>query len=107
MAVSRTIFDVIEREKLLEHARTLGEHAIGRLRSEPKLKDKVTEVRGRGLFLGIELKAEPERVVERALERGVILNLTSKKVIRLAPPINITRDDWDRGLDLVVETLAS
>jgi len=107
MNVSKTIFDVIERERLLDHASALGEHAIARLRNEPKLKDKVLEVRGRGLFLGIEMKAEPEKVVERALERGVILNLTSKKVIRLAPPITITRAEWDQGLDLVVETLAS
>jgi acetylornithine/N-succinyldiaminopimelate aminotransferase len=107
MNVSKTIFDVIERERLLDHASALGEHAIARLRNEPKLKDKVLEVRGRGLVLGIEMKAEPEKVVERALERGVILNLTSKKVIRLAPPITITRAEWDQGLDLVVETLAS
>jgi acetylornithine/succinyldiaminopimelate/putrescine aminotransferase len=105
--VAKTIFDVIERDRLLDHAQALGEHAVARLRNEPRLKDKVAEVRGRGLFLGIELKAEPDKGVERALDRGVIINLTSKKVIRLAPPINITRDEWDQGLNLVVETLAS
>jgi acetylornithine/N-succinyldiaminopimelate aminotransferase len=106
MSVSRALFDVIEREKLLEHAARFGEHAIARLRNEPSIKSKVAEVRGRGLFLGIELKDEPQKFVDRALERGIVINLTAKKVIRLAPPINISQDQWERGLGLVIETIA-
>jgi acetylornithine aminotransferase len=107
MAVSRTIFDVIDREKLLDNAAALGERAIARLRNEPKIASKIAEVRGKGLMLGIELKQPPEKIVEKGLERGIILNLTAQNVIRLAPPINITRALWDQGLDLVVETLAA
>jgi predicted acetylornithine/succinylornithine family transaminase len=106
MSVSRTLFDVIEREKLLEHAAKLGESAMARLRNDASIKSKLVEVRGRGLFLGIELKDEPQKFVERALERGIVINLTAKKVIRLAPPINIRQDEWERGLGLVIETIA-
>ncbi len=106
MAVARTIFDVIEREKLLENASALGEHAIARLRNEPSIRDKVAGVRGRGLFLGVELKQAPERIVERALDRGLIINLTAKTVVRLAPPINIRHDQWDEGLDRLIECIA-
>jgi acetylornithine aminotransferase len=107
MSVSKTLFDVVERENLLEHAAQLGEHAVARLRNEPRLKGKVADVRGRGLFLGIELSTDPEKIVEKALERGILINLTAKKVIRLAPPINISRDQWGQGLDAVVETIAA
>ena len=107
MAVSKTIFDVIERDNLLENASSLGEHAMARLRNEPSIREKVAEVRGRGLFLGIELKNAPEKLMEKALEKGIIINLTAKKVIRLAPPVNIDRTLWDRGLDLVIQTIAS
>ena len=106
-SVSRTIFDVIEREKLVEHAATLGEHGMARLRNATAIKDKVAGVRGRGLFLGIELKDPPEKFVEKGLERGIILNLTAKKVVRVAPPINIDQKLWDQGLDLLVQTIAS
>jgi acetylornithine/N-succinyldiaminopimelate aminotransferase len=106
MSVSRTLFDVIEREKLLEHAARLGEIAISRLRSDASIKSKVTEVRGRGLFLGIELNDEPQKLIDRALGRGIVINLTAKKVIRLAPPINISQDEWERGLGLVIQTIA-
>lgn len=107
MAVSTAIFDVIERENLLAHASELGEHGMSRLRNDPKIKDKVAEVRGKGLFIGIELKQAPDKIVEKGLERGVLMNLTASKVIRLAPPINIPRAEWDAGLDLVIETIAA
>ena len=107
MAVARTIFDVIERERLLDHARSLGDHAMKRLRDDPKLRDRIVEVRGAGLFIGIELKAAPEKFVERAARAGVIANVTAQKVIRIAPPINIPRDILDRGLDILIEQIAA
>ena len=107
MAVAKTIFDVIEREKLLENAKILGEYAISRLKNDPKLSKKIVEVRGRGLMLGIELREPPEKVVEKGLSRGIIINLTAQKVIRLAPPINISRQQWEQGMDLVIQTIAA
>jgi acetylornithine/succinyldiaminopimelate/putrescine aminotransferase len=105
MAVARTVFDVIEREKLVEHAAHLGEHALARLRNEKSIQPKVDEFRGRGLFMGIELKAAPEKFMEKALARGVIINLTQTKVIRVAPPINITKAQLDEGLDAVIDVI--
>jgi predicted acetylornithine/succinylornithine family transaminase len=106
-AVARTIFDVIEKENLTLRASELGEQGMARLRGESKIKAKVQDVRGRGLFIGVELNTAPEKFAEKALEKGLILNLTSQKVIRLAPPINISTEDWQRGLDGVIETIAS
>ncbi len=58
----------------------------------------------RGYCAGVDRAVE---TVERALEKGIIINLTAKRVIRVAPPINIDRKLWDQGLDLVVQTIAS
>jgi predicted acetylornithine/succinylornithine family transaminase len=106
MGVARTIFDVIEREKLVEHAAVLGEQAVARLRNEKRIAGKIAGIRGRGLMLGIELKNEPQKLVERGLEKGVIINLTAKRVIRLAPPINISAAQWSQGLDRLVDVIA-
>ena len=106
MSVSKTIFDVIDKEHLVDHAAELGEHGLARLKNDSSIRDKVAAVRGRGLFLGIELKEPPEKLVDKGLARGVIINLTAKKVIRVAPPINIDRKLWDQGLDLLMQTIA-
>ena len=107
MAVATTIFDVIEREDLLEHARTLGTEAMNRLRDDRRIKDKIVEVRGSGLFFGIELKEPPKNLVEKAVRAGVVINVTSQKVVRVAPPINIPAKLFERGLDVLMQTLAA
>jgi acetylornithine/succinyldiaminopimelate/putrescine aminotransferase len=59
-------------------------------------------------MLGIELMTAPQPgFLERALAKGVVINLTAKQVVRLAPAINITNEDWDNGLDRVIEVLAA
>jgi predicted acetylornithine/succinylornithine family transaminase len=105
MSVARTIFDVIERENLLAHAAALGEKATARLRGNARLMAKATAVRGKGLFLGIELKEPPTKLVERALDHGVIINVTGQKIIRIAPPINVSEEEFFRGLDAMIEAV--
>lgn len=106
MSVSRTIFDVIENENLVEKASELGERAMAKLRGAASIQDKVSEVRGRGLFIGIELKSEPADYMTKSLAAGLVTNLTSKKVIRLAPPINIDAKLWDEGIERMVDLIA-
>jgi predicted acetylornithine/succinylornithine family transaminase len=107
MNVAKTILDVIEREKLVDHAMELGELAFAKLRGASKIASRITEVRGKGLFLGVELMTAPEKFLDKALAKGIIVNLTARNVIRLAPPINIGRDEWERGLDVLIELIAA
>ncbi len=107
MAVCRAIFDVIEKENLLAHVRALGDYAVGRLTAEPRVAGKIAAIRGKGLMLGIELKEAPEKLVEKGLERGIVINLTAGKVIRLAPPVNIPRELWEQGIDGVVDVIGA
>ena len=44
--------------------------------------------------------------IDKALAKGIIVNLTAQKVIRLAPPVNISNEEWDRGLDVVIDLIA-
>ncbi len=106
MAVTKRIFDVIERDKLLEHARVLGEHAVSRIKQSSAMAH-VADIRGMGLFLGLEMKQAPRQLVEKGLEKGVVINVTADKVVRLAPPINISREDLDVGIDRLIEAIAA
>lgn len=107
MAAAKTVFDVITRDDLLNKAAAQGQHALARLRSEKSIQSKLAAVRGKGLFIGIEFKEPPAQVVEKALAKGLVINLTASKVIRLAPALTIPQDQLDKGLDILIETIRS
>jgi ornithine--oxo-acid transaminase len=100
-AVAMCALDVLFEERLIERSAELGPWLLGELaglRAHPF----VTDVRGRGLFIGIEVDrrvigARP--VVDRMLARGILSKDTHGTVIRIAPPLNIPREDlaWAVG----------
>jgi 4-aminobutyrate aminotransferase-like enzyme len=99
--------DVLREEGLVERSARLGTHALERLRSE---LSGVEDIRGRGLFIGLELTdAELATRKQRALrDRGVLVGRggRSGNVLILAPPLVIEQDVLDGGLDVIVEALA-
>lgn len=109
MAVTARIFDVLQRDNLVEHAAALGDAAMARLRHFAASHPAVKNVRGRGLFIGVELDPTADGawfdgaadVVNRAMQQGLLINATQGNVLRLAPPITITAEELDRGLDLL------
>lgn len=105
-AVGLVALRVIEEEGLVERSRDLGAHMMKRLRAleSPAIKD----VRGLGLFAGIEIDprfGDARLVCEKLLAVGVLSKETHDTVIRLAPPLVIARDDLDWALDRVAETI--
>ncbi len=106
-AVSAAVFDVIERDNLLNYARSAGAVIRERL-SQPRLKNHVKAIRGAGLFIGVELAiSDALPVVRRALENGLIINVTQKNVLRLCPSLVITTAQIERGLDILEKALQS
>jgi acetylornithine/N-succinyldiaminopimelate aminotransferase len=105
MAVSSKIFDIIERDGLAERAAMLGERAMVRLRNEASIKSKVRQIRGSGLMLGIDLNEPPQKFLERALAAGIIANLTAQTVIRLAPALTISEEQWNQGLERLIRVI--
>ena len=103
-AAALASLEVIVREGLPERARTMGEYFLERLRAIKS--DKVREVRGLGLMLGIELKEKAGPYVQRLTEKGVIALLAGATVIRLLPPLVITGEEIDIALSALKEVLA-
>jgi ornithine--oxo-acid transaminase len=96
-AVARTALRVIVEERLAERSEELGNWALEELRRirHPDIR----EIRGRGLLIGIELKVPARSYCERLKELGVLCKETHDYVIRLAPPLIISREDlaWMTG----------
>jgi len=94
-AAARAVIDTIERDHLVEAAATLGARMLAGFRTALEGCRGVTAIRGRGLMLGIELERPCASLVKDALEHGLLINVTSNQVVRLLPPLIITREEAD------------
>ena len=102
-AAALASLEVIEQEGLIENAETLGNYLMEQLRGvESK---KIREVRGLGLMIGIELKEKAGPYVQRLMEKGVIVLLAGATVIRLLPPLVISREEIDTVVSVLEEIL--
>jgi len=101
-AAAVAVLDVIQAENLLANAKTVGDYLISELRKF----DKIKEVRGRGLMIGIDLPEELAHVKKELLTKNNIFTGEAKpNVIRLLPALNITKEIADRFLTALDERL--
>lgn len=101
LAAARTVLNTLD-ERFLQHVREIGAY----LRSQLQQLSTVSEVRGTGLMLGVVLEsANAKEVVVAGLERGLILNAPSDKVMRLTPPLIIERRHVDECVTILQEIL--
>ncbi|MGN1386163.1 MAG: ornithine--oxo-acid transaminase [Bacillus sp. (in: firmicutes)] len=103
-AVSQASLQVIVEENLAEKSRVLGEYFMAGLK---KLNNEaIVGIRGRGLFIGIELKEKARPFCERLMEKGILCKETHEHVIRLAPPLIIKKEELDWALEKIKEVLS-
>ncbi|HZH71071.1 MAG TPA: ornithine--oxo-acid transaminase [Mariniphaga sp.] len=107
-AVARESLRVLVEEKLIENSYELGKYFIEKLRAIPS--KHVKEVRGRGLFIGVELKPEAggaRRFCEALMKEGILCKETHENVIRFAPPLVIKKEEIDWALERVNKVLTT
>jgi len=90
------VLDTIESEGLIARAAALGERIRNGLRTALENTAGVREVRAKGLLIGVELDRPCGELVARALERGLLVNVTADSVLRLLPPLVLSDADADR-----------
>lgn len=92
----------LEEENLLENAATVGAHLKAELGKALLGTPGVREVRGQGLMLGIELEKPCGVLTMRALEAGLLINVTRDRVVRLLPPLILTTQEADEIVKILV-----
>ncbi len=105
-AVASEALDVLTEEDLPSRSRELGEYLMERLESIDK--KYIKELRGKGLFIGIELKPEAggaRRFCEFLQQEGLLAKETHENVIRLAPPLIITKEEIDWAFERIKKAL--
>ena len=107
----------IQEKKLVEHSEALGAYALKRFSEIAETSTSIGEVRGRGLFIGVEIVEDKkskkpgielsEEIRRRCFERGVIFWSAGhfSNVVRFIPPLVVTKQLVDRGLDIFSEVL--
>ncbi|WP_079529384.1 ornithine--oxo-acid transaminase [Halobacillus hunanensis] len=102
-AVSVASLDVIEEENLVDRSLELGRYMMDELKKidNPAIK----EVRGKGLFIGVELTEPARSYCEKLKEKGLLCKETHENVIRFAPPLVIDKDDLQWAIDQIKEVL--
>lgn len=102
-AVSVAALEVIEEEKLDQRSLELGEYMLQELKKmdNPIIK----EVRGKGLFIGVELDEPARKYCEELKEKGLLCKETHENVIRFAPPLIIKKEELNWALDRIREVL--
>jgi ornithine--oxo-acid transaminase len=107
-AVGHAALDALVDERLVERAAELGPHLLRRLRmlNNPIVR----EVRGQGLFAGVELdesRASARDACEALIAEGVLSKETRRNTVRFAPPLVITKDELDDALDRTARAFAT
>lgn len=98
-AVSLAALDVIEQQQLAERSLQWGQYFLTALQNltHPAIK----EVRGRGLFIGVELHEQARKYCEQLKERGILCKETHSTVIRFAPPLVISKEELEWAIEKI------
>jgi 4-aminobutyrate aminotransferase len=115
-AAALATIEFIETHQLIDHARDLGKYALDRLKEMQARHELIGDVRGLGLFMGVELVKnrdtreragdEAEAVMYAALSRGLSFKTTMGNILTLTPPLTITKKEMDKALDIVEACIA-
>ncbi len=115
VAAGLATLDVIERERLLDAATARGAHLIARLKELQQKHPVIGDVRGLGLMIATEFVeadgkrtpavARRDRILKEALTRGLILLPCGKSSIRYIPPLVVTDEELDQGIDILDQAI--
>lgn len=102
-----TTLEIIEQDKLREHADAVGNWICGQLRAELSGVSGVQAIRNAGLMIGVQLDKPCGDLVRHALEQKLLINVTADNVIRLLPPLIITQDEASQLVQILVPLIQS
>lgn len=113
-AAALATLDIIKQEGLLEHSAALGEYGIGRLSALMGDHPSIVRVDGRGLMIGVEFMTPDgkpaakfrDEVVDTAFLHGLVTLACGSSTLRICPPLVITREEFERGLDILERSIA-
>jgi acetylornithine/N-succinyldiaminopimelate aminotransferase len=100
-AAAVAVIDALEQDGVLENATSVGAYMLERLTQFARSCDRIVEVRGLGMIIGAVLKHDARPIVDDCVKNRLLVNGTAGNVLRLLPPLNLTREEADAGLAII------
>ena len=97
------VIDYVLKNKLDNNAKIMGDYFIDKLKKLDK--NVIKEIRGKGLLIGVELNKKGDEYVNKAAEKGLLINCANEKVLRFLPPLIINKQEIDSALKILDEIL--
>lgn len=104
-AAALAVLDTLQRDRLMARAAELGQRILAELGDAFSGSDYIRDIRGLGMMIGIEMASECPELVPLAKTQGLLLNVTSERVIRLLPPLTLTDEEVRYMLDRLIHTI--
>ncbi|HXK57214.1 MAG: aspartate aminotransferase family protein [Gammaproteobacteria bacterium] len=104
-AAALAVICTLEHDSLVDRAKELGARLLAGLADRLAGTAGIEEIRGRGLLIGIELDRPCGELVNRALEQGLLINVTAERVVRLLPPLILSDPEGDELVDRIAALL--
>ncbi len=104
-AAGLAVVDTLVGEKLVERAAALGEQLINAFKLALSEQEYITDIRGKGLMIGIELDRDCGALVRIALEQGLLINVTAGNTVRLLPPLVMSNDEAEQLVSSVTNLI--
>lgn len=102
-AAGNVVFDTISKKYFLKQVKEKGEYFLKKLKNIKT--EKIKDIRGMGLLIGIELNEDASKYVELGLKHGVILNSVKPTIIRIVPPLILSHKEIDLSVEIISKIL--
>lgn len=100
-----TVLSIFEKDKIVEHVKEVGAYMTKKLDELAAESEKIKERRGLGLIQGLELTEPVGDVVKSCIENGMLVISAGGNVLRIVPPLVITKDEIDEGISIIRKSL--
>ena len=100
-AAGLAVFEAIKKDKLLQNTNSMGKYLKKKLEALKKRYHFIKEIRTVALIVGVELSIKGEDIYKECLKEGLLINCTQDTVLRIMPPLNVTKAEIDKAVSIL------
>ena len=105
-AAALAVFEAIKKERLLQNTKKIGAYLVKKLESLKKRYHFIKEIKSAGLVIGVELNIKGDDIYQKCLEEGLLINCTQDTVLRIMPPMTVSKKEVDKAITILDKVLS-